>query len=114
MSIKKAVTAGFIAGAVALAIAGATAVNAEETEAKEKCYGVVKAGHNDCGDAAKAHSCMSHATADGDKNEWISLPAGLCEKLAGGSLTPAGAAEVKAEDAAPAEAAPAKEEGKDH
>lgn len=54
---------------------------------KEKCYGVVKAGANDCANASKTHSCAGHATTDGDAGEWLALPAGVCEKLVGGSLS---------------------------
>jgi uncharacterized membrane protein len=88
MSTKKLITSSIVAGAVALAIAGANEANAMSKD-KEKCYGVAKAGMNDCGDAKKTHSCMGHATVDGDPNEWVAVPAGLCEKLVGGSLTPA-------------------------
>jgi len=86
MNIKKTVTAGLVAGAVSLAIAGASDAQADQNTEKEKCYGVVKAGANDCGAADKSHSCMGHATIDGDPNEWVAVPAGLCEKLVGGSL----------------------------
>ena len=56
-------------------------------EAKtEKCYGVAKAGKNDC--ATSAHGCATEARKDGDKQEWISVPKGTCEKIVGGSLTP--------------------------
>lgn len=56
-------------------------------EGMEKCYGVVKAGKNDC--AANGHSCAAHAAADGDKKEWVMVPTGLCDKLVGGSTTAA-------------------------
>ena len=85
MNMRKAVTASLVAGAVSLAALGAYDANAS-TGDKEKCYGVVKAGHNDCGDAEGKHSCMGNATVDGDANEWVAMPAGLCEKLVGGSL----------------------------
>ncbi len=88
MSIKKVVTAGFVAGSVALAIAGATTVDAKEGAEKEKCYGVVKASHNDCANASKTHSCMAQATVDGDGGEFIVMPKGVCEKLVGGSTAP--------------------------
>lgn len=77
-----------LASAVALTVAGGIgAANAME-EGKEKCYGVVKAGHNDCGNASKTHSCAGHSTVDGAGDEWVSVPAGLCEKLVGGSTEP--------------------------
>jgi uncharacterized membrane protein len=52
----------------------------------EKCYGVVKAGKNDC--AANGHACAGQAKSSGNAGEWLSLPKGSCERLVGGSLTP--------------------------
>ncbi|MFZ9478312.1 MAG: DUF2282 domain-containing protein [Steroidobacteraceae bacterium] len=57
-------------------------------EGMEKCHGIVKAGKNDCG--ANGHGCAGQAKTDGDKNEWITLPKGSCERIVGGSLTPGG------------------------
>lgn len=74
-----------LASAVALTVAGGIGA-ANASEGTEKCYGVVKAGHNDCGALDKSHSCAGHAAADGDANEWVAVPAGLCEKLVGGTL----------------------------
>ena len=85
MTKKTALSA--LLGAVTLAALVAP-VHAEDAKpATERCYGVAKAGKNDCGNGA--HSCAGHAGAkDGDKNEWVKVPAGLCAKLAGGSTTP--------------------------
>lgn len=82
-----------LAGAATLAAVGALNIAASDsahagTAEKEKCYGVVKAGMNGCGSADKAHGCAGQATEDASGVEWISLPAGICEKLAGGSLEP--------------------------
>jgi uncharacterized membrane protein len=52
----------------------------------EKCYGVVKAGKNDC--AGPAHACAGQAKADAGGKEFVTLPKGTCARLAGGSLTP--------------------------
>ncbi len=49
----------------------------------EKCYGVVKAGKNDC--ASKGHSCSGHSAKDGARGEWVLVPKGLCKKLVNGS-----------------------------
>ncbi len=88
MNTKKTLNT-VLAGAAAVAALGlaSTASHAEE-KAKEKCYGVVKAGQNGCGSADKAHGCAAQATVDGSGAEWIKVPAGLCEKLVGGSLEP--------------------------
>ncbi len=52
----------------------------------DRCYGVVKAGQNDCGNAI--HSCSGQAKIDGDKNEWMVMPTGLCDKIVGGNTKP--------------------------
>lgn len=51
---------------------------------KEKCYGVVKAGKNDCAAKDGSHSCAGLAKVDHGSNEWVLLPDGVCDKLAGG------------------------------
>ncbi|WP_114767725.1 DUF2282 domain-containing protein [Vibrio rhodolitus] len=50
---------------------------------KEKCYGVSKAGKNDC--ATKTSSCAGTAKEDGQKDAFVVVPKGLCDKLVGGS-----------------------------
>ena len=80
MSHKKIVTAAIIAGTMSLA---STAVQAEELS-MEKCYGVVKAGQNDCKDKLGQHSCKTHGNKDGDPSEWVLVPEGLCDKLVNG------------------------------
>jgi uncharacterized membrane protein len=52
----------------------------------EKCYGIAKAGQNDCQTAT--HSCAGTATADAQGDSWIYLPAGACLKITGASLEP--------------------------
>jgi uncharacterized membrane protein len=76
-----------LVGALALA-ATITAANAgpvAQPAGSEKCYGVAKAGKNDC--AAGIHSCAGQGTRDHDKSSFVYLPAGACAKLAGSSLT---------------------------
>ena len=50
---------------------------------QEACYGVAKAGQNDCGTAT--HGCAGAATVDNDPKEWKFVAQGSCTKL-GGSL----------------------------
>lgn len=52
-------------------------------EGMEKCYGIAKAGKNDC--ANNAGACPGQSKIDGDKKAWIALPKGTCEKIVGGS-----------------------------
>lgn len=75
------------AAALTAFVAGSTTMVQDANAAKkgyEKCMGVVKAGMNDCG--ANGHSCAGQAKVDSDPNEWVYLPEGTCDKLAGGHV----------------------------
>jgi len=50
---------------------------------KEKCYGIAKAGQNDCGNLAGTHSCAGQSKVDNDKGEWKYVAAGTCKTLGG-------------------------------
>ena len=52
----------------------------------EKCYGIAKAGKNDCQTANS--SCAGTSKRDGQGDAWIYMPAGACGKVVGGSLMP--------------------------
>jgi mercuric ion transport protein len=47
----------------------------------ETCYGVAKAGQNDC--ATAKHSCNSQATVDNAPDDFKYVPKGTCEKIGG-------------------------------
>jgi uncharacterized membrane protein len=49
----------------------------------EKCYGVARAGHNDC--MTNASSCAGTSRRDGQSDAWVYLPAGSCTKIVGGT-----------------------------
>jgi len=82
-----------LASALALALAGvASAQPAKDPGPKyEKCYGVAKAGQNDCANLSGTHSCAGHSKADGSIEEWKYVARGTCKEMKG--LT---AAEAKA------------------
>ncbi len=72
--------------AVALAgLLGSTAALAADakTEKTEKCFGVAKAGQNDCATKTGSHSCAGQGKKDNDPSEWKKVPAGTCEKMGG-------------------------------
>ena len=50
----------------------------------EKCYGVSKAGKNDCQTANT--SCAGTSKKDNQGDAWIYMPKGSCDKIVGGSL----------------------------
>lgn len=88
MSIAKRTLNTLIAGAFAATItmAAVQSADAAAPKGKEKCYGVVKAGMNDCGALDGSHSCAKQAKVDGDSGEWVLVPKGACHKLVGGML----------------------------
>ncbi|PLZ02263.1 hypothetical protein CY652_11015 [Burkholderia sp. WAC0059] len=68
--------------AVALAgLAGAGAAHAADENVK--CYGIAKAGQNDCASTTGAHDCAGQAKVDGDKGDFRTVPKGTCTKLGG-------------------------------
>ena len=70
-----------LSSALALAVAG---ISDAKAAAKELCYGVAKAGQNDC--KTPGGSCQGSSKIDNDKNAFLALPKGVCAKLAGGTL----------------------------
>ena len=77
-----------VAGMVAAALAREAAAQAEKPGEREKCYGIAKAGQNDCGTAS--HTCAGQAKRDNQPDEWKYVPKGTCEKLGGKKSPPAG------------------------
>ena len=80
------VTKSVLAAAVGSLLVLGAGVQAADKPEMEKCYGVSKAGQNDC--AANGHSCAAQAKKDSDGKEWLLLPKGTCERIAGGSVKP--------------------------
>ena len=51
--------------------------------AKEKCYGVAKAGQNDCANLSGSHTCAGQSKVDGGIDEWSYVKGGTCKQLGG-------------------------------
>lgn len=66
---------------------------AKTTAAVEKCWGVAKAGQNDCA-AGPGTTCAGTAKADYQKDAWKNVPVGTCTSIKTpdgmGSLTKVG------------------------
>lgn len=73
-----------VAAAVAAALSMVSSAQAQDAKT-EKCFGIAKAGKNDCQTATS--SCAGTAKKDGQKDAWLSVPAGTCAKVVGGSVT---------------------------
>lgn len=53
---------------------------------KEKCFGIAKAGQNDCASVTGVHSCAGQSKVDMDKGEWKYVAKGTCKDMKGMTL----------------------------
>ena len=81
LSAKNLAIATALAAALTAASLSGTA-SAADTD-NEKCYGVVKAGQNDCANLSGTHSCAGQAKADKSPDDWKYVAKGTCQKLGG-------------------------------
>lgn len=84
MSSKTVMLAAAVGSLIALRSALAAAD--EEPKTTERCYGVAKAGKNDCG--GPGHVCAGLSKKDADPDEYLNVPKGTCERIVGGVLKP--------------------------
>jgi uncharacterized membrane protein len=74
-----------IAGLLASGVASLPAIAADKVE-MEKCYGIAKAGKNDC--QTSSSSCAGSSKTDAQKDAWIYVPKGTCDKIVGAGTKP--------------------------
>lgn len=86
MNKGKSLAHSALVGVFALGLASGTQTALAAKKNMEKCYGIVKAGKNDC--QTSSSSCAGTAEIDGKPTAFIVLPKGTCEKIVGGSLKP--------------------------
>ena len=84
---KRVIASSTLASVLALALGQAQAADAKPPQ--EKCFGVTKAGANDCAAADGSHSCAGQAKKDNDVQDWKYVEKGTCEKLGGKTAAPA-------------------------
>ena len=80
--LATAFAALFDAG-IGIAHATDSTASASAAAEKEKCFGIAKAGKNDCATATGSHSCAGQAKTDNDAHEWKYVAKGTCEKAGG-------------------------------
>jgi uncharacterized membrane protein len=93
MSTRNKLMQSALASVLALGTVQAADAQDAKADAKEKCYGVAKAGQNDCGTAR--HSCAGKAAKDNASDEWKYVPKGTCQQV-GGKTTAGGPDSSKA------------------
>jgi uncharacterized membrane protein len=87
MSTRNLTRVALISSAIATLLSNAAMaqVHPEKPTYKyEKCYGVARAGQNDCFFAG--NSCAGTAAQDNLPGAWVYVPQGTCKKITGGTL----------------------------
>jgi uncharacterized membrane protein len=79
---QRAMIAAAAASLMSLALVSVPAA----AQDKEKCFGIAKAGQNDCASVTGAHSCAGQAKVDMDKGEWKYVVKGTCKDMKGLSM----------------------------
>jgi uncharacterized membrane protein len=75
-----------IAAVVGLGLSSAVSAGPAKQEPNtEKCFGIAKAGQNDCG--TSKHACAGLSKGDNDATEWKYVPNGTCEQMGGKKAT---------------------------
>jgi uncharacterized membrane protein len=81
-NVKSLITTSLAAVIAAGTVGAFSSAWAAEKKDVEKCYGVAKAGQNDC--KTLSNACAGHSLTDGQEDAFIALPKGTCERIVGG------------------------------
>lgn len=91
MNLRTTTLAALTLAALAAAAPQSASAASDGKAEREKCYGVAKAGQNDCA-AGAGTSCAGSSKVDYQGNAWKYVPKGSCESMetpkGNGSLTP--------------------------
>jgi len=79
---QRVLIAATAASLMALSMGAAPAFAQE----KEKCFGIAKAGQNDCANLSGTHSCAGQSKVDMAKDEWKYVAKGTCKDMKGLSM----------------------------
>ena len=91
---QRLIVSSALASVLALGLIGQV-VAQEKSKEKEKCFGIAKAGQNDCANLSGSHSCAGQSKLDNDAGEWKYVAKGTCKSLNGMTAEEAKAAAKK-------------------
>ena len=77
---QRLILSSALASAMALGLVGQAAA---QSGGKEKCYGIAKAGQNDCANLSGTHTCAGQAKVDMATDEWKYVAKGTCKDMKG-------------------------------
>ncbi len=77
---QRLIVSSALASALALGLVGQVAA---QDKGKEKCFGIAKAGQNDCANLSGSHSCAGQSKTDAGADEWKYVAKGTCKDMNG-------------------------------
>ena len=83
MQNSKAIIGAAVAGLFALSTASGVFAQAKPQPSSDKCFGIAKAGQNDCANSKAGHSCQGQSTKDNDAYDWKYVSKGSCTTMGG-------------------------------
>jgi len=89
---QRLIVSSALASALALGLVGQVAA---QGKGKEKCYGIAKAGQNDCASLSGTHSCAGQSKDEMSPLDWKYVAKGTCKDMKGLSEAEAKAATAK-------------------
>ena len=92
---SRLIASSALASVIAMGLLSGAHAADEKANGKEKCYGIAKAGSNDCANLSGSHSCAGQSKNAMGVDEWNYVAAGTCAKIGGKSLEEAKAAMKK-------------------
>jgi uncharacterized membrane protein len=72
-----------LASVLALGLGGAASAQDMDGKGKDKCYGIAKAGQNDCANLSGTHACAGLSKANNDAADWKYVAKGTCKEMKG-------------------------------
>lgn len=82
---QRLIASSALASVLALGLVSGVQAADDKGASKEKCYGISKAGQNDCATQSGTHSCAGQSKTDNAPDEWKYVAKGTCAKLGGKS-----------------------------
>ena len=77
---QRQIVSSALASVLALGLVGSVAA---QDKGKEKCFGIAKAGQNDCANTSGSHSCAGQSKVDMAPDEWKYVAKGTCKEMKG-------------------------------
>ena len=80
---QRLVVSSALASALSLGLLTSVSAHAQDSKGKEKCFGIAKAGQNDCANTSGSHSCAGQSKVDMAPDEWKYVAKGTCKEMKG-------------------------------